>query len=311
MKISVIIPAYNEEKFLPRTLMSLQNQNFTLPYEVIVVDNNSDDNTAEIARQYGAKVVFEAKRGASRATNAGFSIAKGEILARMDADTYVPPDWLMKIWKTFSKDKNTIALGGPTYPMETVWLENFIYYPGTLAWMYLLRFFRRGYLFFNIAMRRDIVHRIGGYDTNLFFGEDSEIVLRLKKYGKVKLLPSLYVYTSTRRLRSLGFIQYILGYTFANQLSLLKGKAPSIGLSPIRPSLAQSKIPKYPWLYLGGAPVFFILFSISTYASPKVNMQTSQRYFSKFADKEYKSLIAIQTNFVSSIPLTLDKSPLQ
>ena len=61
--ISVIVPAYNEEKFLPQCLEALKNQSFNLPYEIIVVDNNSTDLTGEIARNAGVKVVLEKRKG--------------------------------------------------------------------------------------------------------------------------------------------------------------------------------------------------------------------------------------------------------
>lgn len=86
---SVIIPAFNEEKFLPRTLQHLQKalDKIEEHAEVIVVDNNSDDRTAEIAHEYGAQVVFEPLNQISRARNAGARAATGKYLIFLDADT--------------------------------------------------------------------------------------------------------------------------------------------------------------------------------------------------------------------------------
>jgi len=112
MKISVVIPAYNEEKYLPFCLKNLLSQKFK-PYEIIVVNNNSTDKTATIAKKFGAKVVFEEKRGIARARTRGFNEAKGEIIARVDADTRPPRDWLLNIKKYFQKHPDIQALTGP------------------------------------------------------------------------------------------------------------------------------------------------------------------------------------------------------
>ena len=86
---SVIIPAFNEEAFLPQTLNYLQESMSRIDEqgEVIVVDNNSSDRTADIAREYGTQLVFEAVNQISRARNAGAKIAQGEYLIFLDADT--------------------------------------------------------------------------------------------------------------------------------------------------------------------------------------------------------------------------------
>ncbi len=89
VKYSIIIPAFNEEAFLPRTLAHLQRSmhNIEEEGELIVVDNNSTDKTALIAKEYGADVVFEAINQISRARNAGAGLARGEYLIFLDADT--------------------------------------------------------------------------------------------------------------------------------------------------------------------------------------------------------------------------------
>lgn len=95
---SVIIPAYNEEKWLPATLVSLQDAMHSSPLtgELIVVDNNSSDNTAALAHEAGAIVVFEPVNHISRARNAGARIAKGRYLVFVDADTHIPPGLLVE-----------------------------------------------------------------------------------------------------------------------------------------------------------------------------------------------------------------------
>ena len=93
---SVIIPAYNEEKWLPDTLNFLKKAMEAVEAngEIIVVDNNSTDNTAQIAKENGAHVIYEPINQISRARNAGAKIAKGQYLIFLDADTILPPDLL-------------------------------------------------------------------------------------------------------------------------------------------------------------------------------------------------------------------------
>jgi glycosyltransferase involved in cell wall biosynthesis len=95
MSISVIVPAYNEEKYLGATLKSIQKakefllEKDALPIEIIVVDNGSTDSTSDIALLSGASVVKETKHNVARVRNAGASFAKGEVLVFIDADTIV------------------------------------------------------------------------------------------------------------------------------------------------------------------------------------------------------------------------------
>src|SRR3989344_7027794 len=112
MKISVVIPAYNEEKHIGSCLEHFLKQEEKAD-EIIVVDNNSTDNTAKIANKYGAVVVREVKQGMIHARNTGFNSATFEIIARTDADTYVPKNWIKLIKDNYAKNKNLAGLSGP------------------------------------------------------------------------------------------------------------------------------------------------------------------------------------------------------
>jgi glycosyltransferase involved in cell wall biosynthesis len=270
MKISVVIPAYNEESFLPRLLTSLRQQTFSLPYEVIVVDNNSTDKTAQIAKKFGAKVIHEKKRGYAYACKAGFEAAKGDIIARADADYVQPKDWLEKIYTAFKKDPKLIALGGPTFPLESHWWENLVYYPTIVFWMEFLKLLGRGFLFPNMAVRRQAYKKSGGFNTTITFGEDVDICLRLKKVGKIKLILSIYNYSSIRRLSALGLYDYVVKYTCGNQLAVWLGLEVSVGLDPVR-YVPPTKPKQYnPWIFLYGTPALLsiLLLLLSTFFIP-------------------------------------------
>lgn len=94
--VSVVIPAKDDAELLARCLWALAVQSL-LPHEIIVVDNNSSDDTAECARRYGATVISEKRVGIPAASAAGYDRATGEIIARLDADCVPEPDWLERV----------------------------------------------------------------------------------------------------------------------------------------------------------------------------------------------------------------------
>lgn len=102
IRVSVVIPAYNEEKLIERCLASLQAQTVA-PYEIIVIDNNSHDATAAIAKSHGAIVAAETAQGIAWARDAGFNRASGDIIARLDADCIAPPQWVEIITNYYQK----------------------------------------------------------------------------------------------------------------------------------------------------------------------------------------------------------------
>ncbi len=298
MKLSVVIPAYNEERFIGKLLTSLKSQTFPYPFEIIVVDNDSTDKTADIAKKFGALIVKEKKRGYSFACNAGFYKAKGEIIARADADYIVPENWLYNIWQAFKNDKNLIAVGGPTFPLESNWWENIFYFPGIIIWMYILKFLGRGFLFPSMAVRRQAFLSTGGFDTSIAFGEDTDMCLRLKRLGKIRMARELYIYTSIRRVRSLGIVKTIFGYAFVNQISIWRGKKATIGLEPIRVLPKERAIPQHPWLYvfaLPGGLTLLVVSLISLLLFTQMGKGQEKSFaFSQNMEKNLKKVFSLQ-----------------
>lgn len=112
VKISVVLPVYNEAQYLRPCLESLLNQT-QKAHEIIVVDNNSTDDTVAIAKEFkDVTLIHEKQQGITPARNAGFNYATGDVLARCDADSILPPNWLEKINKNFSGRKKIDALVG-------------------------------------------------------------------------------------------------------------------------------------------------------------------------------------------------------
>src|SRR3989344_9100269 len=116
MKISFVIPAYNEERYIGSCLEAIAREaaSFRDRVEVIVVDNASKDGTARVVRQHsGVRLVPESKKGIVWARQAGFAAATGDLIANVDADTRLTKNWVKKVLKAFEKNPDLVAMSGP------------------------------------------------------------------------------------------------------------------------------------------------------------------------------------------------------
>lgn len=207
--ISVIIPAYNEQDFLARCLKSLQQQKDAPIYEVIVVDNNSTDNTAQIAKSYKAKVIKEPIKGVMHARQAGLQVAKGEIIVTTDADCFYKPYWLSNIYKTYQSNPNIIGLAGHYYFYKgALWASIMPQMGALLVWLIYKASNQIIYVSAtNLSFKRQYIQC---YDTKYPMGADEKILLdQLIKQGKVKIILNNPVYTSARRVNQ-GFLHSML-----------------------------------------------------------------------------------------------------
>lgn len=199
LRFSVVVPCYNEANYLADTIRSLQQQDFTGEYEIVVVDNNSTDATAEIASRLGARVVTEAVPGVCNARQAGTLASSGEIVVSTDADTTHPPDWLTTIDRHFREGDQVAAVVGPCrYSDGPLWGRVFA---RALFAVVALVYRLTGRTFYvsatNIAFRRD---RFSGYDIRLTQGGDElDLLRRLRKQGTVVYNGTNATQTSGRR----------------------------------------------------------------------------------------------------------------
>lgn len=137
LTLSLVIPAYNEENHLKACLDAIAKQT-VMPREVIVVDNNSTDRTVDIARDYPfVTLLTETKQHQVFAQAKGFDKAISPVIARIDADTILPPDWTRNVLATFSKQPDIIAItgGGVPYdvPLKKAGMAIFRFYHETFA----------------------------------------------------------------------------------------------------------------------------------------------------------------------------------
>lgn len=215
MKISVIIPAHNEAKFIGRALQSLVEQKLP-PHEVIVVDNNCKDKTAALVRGFGFRLIKERVQGMIPARNRGFNEARGDILARIDADVEVPNNWTKKIKKNF-EIKNIDGLTGPVIFSDAGLMAN-----STLpSHLYLesLRLFTRGNRYLqgpNMVITKKIWRKVKNAVSlnDAKVHEDLDLSLKIiGAGGKIGYDRSFIVWESARRLKSHPesfFIEYPL-----------------------------------------------------------------------------------------------------
>lgn len=224
--ISVVVPAYNEEKYIDGCLKALFSQ--TIPhseYEVIVVvRNDTTDKTIEICKNYPVKIT-SSPPGVGMARFLGFEEAKGEILAGTDADTEVAPDWLEVIRRNFS-DQEVVSLTGPVYLTDGSPLFARLSYRFAFTFYRTAGKFQRTEVFagMNFALRKSAYVACGKYDKDIESAEDTDLSYRIAKYGKTKYSSSMKVYTSPRRLQE-GYVKSFVRYT--NNFILLKlGKKP-------------------------------------------------------------------------------------
>ena len=200
LRFSVVIPAYNEGRHLASTLAALDAQQFPGAYEVIVVDNGSSDDTAQVAREHGVRVLHEPRPGVCRARQLGTDSAHGEIVVSTDADTVPPPDWLQKIDARFRAHPRAVAVAGPCRYADPPWWAA-VFPPLWFAAVdQIQRWF--GHVFYltatNLAFVRD---GFPGYDPNLTQGGDeADILRRLQRCGPVIWAADNPVHTSSRRM---------------------------------------------------------------------------------------------------------------
>lgn len=205
--ISVVIPAYNEEENIGKCLQALTVQRTREKFEVVVVDNNSTDQTAQEASKYSKylnlRIIKERQKGRGAARAAGFDQAKGEIIFSTDADTIVPPDWIEKIVKIF-RQSSCVAFTGRCTIADAGIVKNTIFnivQPLCMV-LYRARFGHYWLSGFNFAVTKEAYQASGGFNPSLNALEDLDIAEKVAKVGKIVFKPFPAVIFSGRRFKN-------------------------------------------------------------------------------------------------------------
>jgi len=206
-EISIIVPAYNEEKYLYQCLKALVNQDFDKDkYEIILVNNNSSDKTKEIALSFKkVKVVDEPKQGCVHALIKGCKEARGEIFLFTDADSIAPKDWVGKYYKLYQNEK-VVCASGPGRFRPIIW-QTILFIQPSLYIIGMISVIASG---FNLSIRRKTYFEFGGFNPNINFNADTYLTLKARKFGKVAFLRKNPIITSNRRFKDPLFPVYLI-----------------------------------------------------------------------------------------------------
>jgi peptidoglycan/xylan/chitin deacetylase (PgdA/CDA1 family) len=206
--ISIVIPALNEEKLLPDCLRSLSNQDYTGAYEIIVADNGSTDNTAGIARKFGARVIACPEvKSVFYARQAGADAAGGDIIAQADADSVYPGDWLRRIADKFASCPEVVAITGRFVYRNSPWWAVFEYFLRSFGnWITALFGMPLVVSGATLAFRRWAYVSAGGYRGLSYSADQIGISRRLSKLGKVIYDKNLSILTSSRAVQKPVFV---------------------------------------------------------------------------------------------------------
>ncbi len=230
-KVSIVIPAYNEEKYISDCLLSLANQKTGHWFEVILVDNCSSDKTAAMAEKYrqflNLKIISEKIKGRGRARAVGFASAAGEIILSTDADCILPENWIEQMVSALQKSGCQAAAGSFSIKDQTA-VKNFLV---SNAWFLIKTAFSVvfGYCFLfgsNFAIKKESYLKSGGFNKSLDVYEDIDLSFRVKKTGKIAVVNSTII-TSGRRYRD-SLIKGVFAYLKAIFCCLINRKKSAV-----------------------------------------------------------------------------------
>jgi len=226
--ISIIIPAYREEKRIESCLRSVAAQTYGRErIETIVVDGDSPDRTREIAGKYADRVIRLKERGVGRARNAGARAAGGEILLFLDADTILDPSFVDRLVRFYSR-RNVVCVSGALRAARSAKLKyrlyGFFHYRTVNAAMTATALVGRP-LFSAVccSCRHWAFDELGGFDEAMAIGEDLKFSLGMGKLGRCAVCRGARAFTSMRRSEALGLWEGVMIF-FRNYMKILYRK---------------------------------------------------------------------------------------
>ncbi|MDD3285709.1 MAG: glycosyltransferase [Patescibacteria group bacterium] len=232
--LSIVVPTLNEEKYLPLLIASLKKQSFS-DYEIIVSDGMSEDDTKEVALAAACIFIQDEKRSPARQRNRGASIAQGDTILFLDADTVVPDNFLPAVYEEFKRRRLSAAgfyliFNSSRYIYR--WFE-FFYRSACFTG----QFFFPASVGVGIMVDKKIHDSQNGFDEGIFIGEDYDYIKRLSKQGRYRMLNSSYLYFSVRRLEKEGVASVLWKWFKGGLYFLIRG--------PIRKKIVDYDFGKY------------------------------------------------------------------
>jgi glycosyltransferase involved in cell wall biosynthesis len=237
VKISLVIPAHNEQKLLGGCLDAAFNASRGRLSEIIVVDNASDDRTAEIATaRRGVRLISEHQKGLVLARERGRLAATGDLIAYIDADSRISTQWIDFVVSFFAQNPDVVSLSGPpTYYDANQWQRLVL----KLCWTLFAppAYHLVGYMLFGagFVVRKGALNDIGGFNRGIqFYGEDTDLARRLSAVGKVVFRMNFRISTSARRFSVEGTLRTNLRYAINFVWPILFHRPYSISYRDIR-----------------------------------------------------------------------------
>jgi len=200
VKLSIIIPTYNEEKYLPKLLKSIDEQNFN-DCEVIVADAASTDKTREIAEAYGCKVVDGGSPAVGR--NNGANAACGEYLLFLDADVILTEGYLQSALNEFIENEQGIGIT-QLIPLSDSRKDKLLHDFANLFMRSVESIKPHGAGCYGILTTKKLHNEVNGFDETYDFGEDSNYIEKIGRISSFRVLREPRLLISTRRLQKEG-----------------------------------------------------------------------------------------------------------
>lgn len=229
--VTVGLIAYNEQDYILGTIASLAETKCKYPFEIIVVNNNSTDDTQKFIDRLGLRSFAETSQGYPFARQCGLTNARGQFFVSGDTDTFYTPQWVERIVKPLVENKKISC----TYTLHAFYTDEKkypislqFYQYAKLAGIYSKAFSRpqlnSGGA--SMAFRKEDALKFGGYNTKIVRGSDGYMALQLSDYGKIKMVSSqkAVIYTNMRRTQNDGSLmqafwirfKYNIRYIFSN-----------------------------------------------------------------------------------------------
>ncbi len=218
--ISIIVPAFNEEREIPFLLESIKEQSFKKDYEIIVADNNSSDRTVEVAKKYGCRI--SPGGSPAKARNKGALEAKGNLFLFVDADTVLPYDFLENSVGEFEKRNLDVAAFFLLPRSKNVFLKiafNLFYnvFPALISEKFVPHATN------TILVKKSLHEKLGGFDESIIVAEDHFYAREGGKIGRFGLIRSSNIFVSTRRFKEEGLFATYLKYVLMETYTFLLG----------------------------------------------------------------------------------------